>query len=79
MAYPMYAFRYVPPADRTVKGLTVSVHNADGWHTVGKITDNFRRLIRGNFSPITADTVKITVTDTLGVNYAKIYEVRIYE
>ena len=79
MAYPMYAFRYVPPADRTVKGLTVSVHNADGWHTVGKITDNFRRLIRVNFSPITADIVKITVTDTLGVNYAKIYDIRIYE
>lgn len=79
MAYPMYAFRYVPPADRTVKGLTVSVHNADGWHTVGKITDNFRRLIRVKFPPVKADKVKITVTDTLGVNYAKIYEVCIYE
>lgn len=79
LAYPMYAFRYVPPADRTVKGLTVSVHNADGWHTVGKITDNFRRLIRVKFPPVKADEVKITVTDTLGVNYAKIYEVRIYK
>lgn len=72
----MYAFRYVPPADRTVKGLTVSVHNADGWHTVGKITD---RLIRVKFPPVKADEIKITVTDTLGVSYAKIYEVRIYE
>ena len=79
LAYPMYAFRHVPPADRTVKGLTVSVHNADGWHTVGKITDNFRRLIRVKFPPVKADEVKITVTDTLGVNYAKIYDIRIYE
>lgn len=79
LAYPMYAFHYVPLADRTVKNLTVSVHNANGWRTVGEITDNFRRLIRVNFPPVKADAVKITVTDTLGVNYAKIYEVRIYE
>lgn len=56
-----------------------SVWQTDGWHTVGKITDNFRRLIRVKFPPVKADEVKITVTDTLGVNYAKIYEVRIYE
>lgn len=79
LAYPMYAFRYVPPADRTVKDLTVSVHNKNGWHTVGKITDNFRRLIRVKFPPVKADEVKITATDTLGVNYAKIYDIRIYE
>ena len=79
LAYPMYAFHYVPLADRTIKDLTVSVHNKNGWQEVGKVSGNFRRLIRVNFSPITADAVRITVTDTLGVGYAKIYEVRVYE
>lgn len=79
LAYPMYAFHYVPLADRTVKDLTVSVHNKDGWQDVGKVNGNFRRLIRVNFPPITSDAVRITVTDTLGVSYAKIYEVRVYE
>ena len=75
----MYAFHYVPMADRTVKDLTVSVHDKDGWQDVGKVTDNFIRLIRIDFPPIAANAVRITVTDTVGVSYAKIYEVRIYE
>lgn len=75
----MYAFHYVPLADRTAKDLTVSVHNKDGWQDVGKVSGNFRRLIRVNFPPIMANSVRITVTDTLGVSYAKIYEVRVYE
>lgn len=79
LCYPRYAFHYVPLADKTVKCLTVEVHNKDGWHKVGEVRENFRRMMRVQFPPIAADAVKITVTDTLGVNYAKIYEVRIYK
>lgn len=79
LAYPMYAFQYVPLADRTIKDLSVSVHNENGWTKVADVTGNFNRLIRINFPKIKADEVKLTVIDTLGANYAKIYEVRIYK
>lgn len=79
LCYPLYCFHSHPYYRETVSDLSVSVYSGGVWKTVGRVSGNFTRQIRLNFAPVKAEAVRVTVEKTLGVNYAKIYEVRIYE
>jgi hypothetical protein len=63
----------------TVKDYEVQVLTGSRWITVAKVTGNYRRLQRHEFTRVVADAVRIMVFATNGSPSARIFEVRVYD
>lgn len=78
LMYPRYSYQPAPEYNLTASDFTIEIKNNGQWKKVGEVKDNFIRQNRVKFDAVCADAVKITVTKTLGCNFAKINEIRIY-
>jgi hypothetical protein len=74
--HPPYPGNYATA--QTVRDYEVQVRVGGEWRTVAKVTDNYQRLRRHRFEPVTADAAKLIVTATNGDKSAKVFEVRAY-
>jgi hypothetical protein len=67
------------PQPETVKDYTLSVETADGWQEVAHIQDNYQRRRVHRFEHKEAiAALRVTVTETSGLDHARIVEVRAY-
>jgi len=65
-----------PGAFNCVKSYEVEIFDGNSWMAVAAISDNFMRKRNHTFEPLTAEAIRITVTETWGDPSARIMEVR---
>lgn len=65
-----------PTPARCVKDYTVEVFNGTQWVTVAQVTDNIMRKRTHTFDAMTAQNLRVTVTETWGDPSARIMEIR---
>ena len=68
------------PQPETVKDYQVLYRNsADGkWEILADVKNNHQRLVRHEFSPVSAQAIRLVVTATNGEKLARVFEVRCY-
>ncbi|MEQ9406463.1 MAG: FAD-dependent oxidoreductase [Fuerstiella sp.] len=67
------------PQPETVRDYTIEVSNGNGFSTVAQVTGNYQRLRRHDFElPEPIRTIRIHITQTNGIDHARIAEVRVY-
>ena len=64
-----------PGAFNCVKSYEVEIFDGNSWNTVAGISDNFMRKRIHTFASLTAEAIRITVTETWGDPSARIMEV----
>jgi hypothetical protein len=64
----------------TVRDYTLAYRSdADGqWKELAKVTGNYQRVVRHTFSPVEAQSLRLTITATNGDKLARVFEVRCY-
>lgn len=65
-----------PGVSTCIKDYTVEVFDGTIWHTVAEVSGNFMRKRTHGFQTVTAQKLRITVTETWGDPSARITEVR---
>jgi hypothetical protein len=66
------------PQPETVRDYRLEYRGAAGgpWTTLAEVTQNHRRLVRHDFSPVTARALRLHVTATNGDPLARVFEIR---
>ena len=66
------------PQPETVRDYEVQILEQDGWKTVCEVRDNYQRSRRHSLPEGTVTTsLRILVTQTNGIDHARIFEVRL--
>jgi hypothetical protein len=66
------------PQPETIRDYEIQVRDGGSWRTVARVSDNIQRRRVHPVEPVQTDGLRIVVTRTNGVPFARLFEVRAY-
>ena len=62
----------------TIKKYDIQVNKTDGWASIISVSNNYQRLAIHRFSGISTNSLRIIVTETHGINHARICRIQCF-